>query len=533
MRVARLVLAGALVVPAAALGASAAEGDLDAALAAHAEELRALRDTSRPFPVAVPDSAALRRTLERAYGPGTAVLLHRFVDGGKALRSWLVRPGAEVVAGTCAHPSKDVAAYLGRLHGGLGVTLAGWGPGAAGRGAEPLVQSARGAPSAKRFEAAVAELSACLFPGEVAAAVSGVRRLVVVPTQYLGIVPYAMLRPGGRAPLVETTAVAIAPSAAAIAALADADDAGPPLRPLVVGDPTPGSALHGAREEARTVAAAWSVEPLVGARATRAEVVRRAEAADVLYFATHGYVTPAGAAGRGAMAAGAVPSPRGIGDRIVLSDEGWTAASIAYSGLRARLAVLSACDTALGAPRAAGVVGMSRAFHLAGVPRVVSSLWNVSDRATAALMVDFAAALATEEPAEALRRAMLAQRARTPDPALWGAFTVFGAPRATFAGIGPGAPDEIAAACRDGCLVVFTPRDGVPRTLCAGDADCAGDYARPGPGPAGSLWLVALRDAAKRREASSAADSNGRSGLTLALVEAWSGGPALLYRRVP
>ena len=52
---------------------------------------------------------------------------------------------------------------------------------------------------------------------------------------------------------------------------------------------------------------------------------------------------------------------------------------------------------------------MPRAFHLAGCPNVISSLWNVNDKATAALMARFYHELWVngKTPLEALRQAQL------------------------------------------------------------------------------------------------------------------------------
>src|SRR5262249_8588989 len=58
--------------------------------------------------------------------------------------------------------------------------------------------------------------------------------------------------------------------------------------------------------------------------------------------------------------------------------------------LDADLVTLSACETALGAEFAGeGLVGLARAFHIAGARAVVATLWSVNDEATAELMDRF------------------------------------------------------------------------------------------------------------------------------------------------
>jgi CHAT domain-containing protein/tetratricopeptide (TPR) repeat protein len=74
------------------------------------------------------------------------------------------------------------------------------------------------------------------------------------------------------------------------------------------------------------------------------------------------------------------------------------------------LAVLSACETGLGEVAGGeGVLGLVRAFHVAGSRNVVASLWRVEDDATAALMGRFYHQLWAEKqpPLEALRQAQL------------------------------------------------------------------------------------------------------------------------------
>ncbi len=64
----------------------------------------------------------------------------------------------------------------------------------------------------------------------------------------------------------------------------------------------------------------------------------------------------------------------------------------------------------------------------AGVPRVVVSLWNVGDRATADLMARFYRGLLLEHlpAAAALRAAQLAAYRQTPSPVGWAAFELQG-----------------------------------------------------------------------------------------------------------
>jgi len=99
--------------------------------------------------------------------------------------------------------------------------------------------------------------------------------------------------------------------------------------------------------------------------------------------------------------------------------------------LGADLVVLSACQTALGKEIAGeGLIGLTRGFVYAGVPRVVASLWQVDDRVTAELMENFYQAMLTrnERPAAALRMAQLAisQARGWESPFYWAAFTLQG-----------------------------------------------------------------------------------------------------------
>lgn len=85
---------------------------------------------------------------------------------------------------------------------------------------------------------------------------------------------------------------------------------------------------------------------------------------------------------------GAVKDERGVETAV---DGYLTAEEILQIDLtKTELAVLSACDTGLGEiAGGAGLQGLRSALHRAGARRVVASLWEVPDEATADLMVGF------------------------------------------------------------------------------------------------------------------------------------------------
>ncbi|HZP49417.1 MAG TPA: CHAT domain-containing protein [Vicinamibacterales bacterium] len=99
--------------------------------------------------------------------------------------------------------------------------------------------------------------------------------------------------------------------------------------------------------------------------------------------------------------------------------------------LNAALVVLSACETALGpAINGEGLIGLARGFMYAGAPRVVASLWNVEDQATATLMKRFYADMMADghTPAAALRAAQISmwKERRWAAPYYWAAFVLEG-----------------------------------------------------------------------------------------------------------
>ena len=99
--------------------------------------------------------------------------------------------------------------------------------------------------------------------------------------------------------------------------------------------------------------------------------------------------------------------------------------------LPAELVVLSACQTGLGKEiKGEGLVGLTQGFMYAGARRVVVSLWNVNDKATADLMQRFYSGMLKEKlsPSAALRRAQaeMSQQKQWQQPYYWAAFVLQG-----------------------------------------------------------------------------------------------------------
>jgi CHAT domain-containing protein len=93
-----------------------------------------------------------------------------------------------------------------------------------------------------------------------------------------------------------------------------------------------------------------------------------------------------------------------------------------------QLVVLSACDTGRGDIKLGqGVLGLRRAFIVAGAETVVMSLWKVSDETTRTLMeAYYTNLLEGQGRAFALRQAMRGLQATQPHPYYWAPFIVLG-----------------------------------------------------------------------------------------------------------
>ncbi|HEY0648067.1 CHAT domain-containing protein [Phenylobacterium sp.] len=331
------------------------------------------------------------------------------------------------------------------------------------RGLHRTPPAADGSHAALKDRAAVKALAAILFPGDTMGGLTEVQRLVIVPYGALGNVPFDAL-PLDEGDFISRFSTTVAPSfidlfAAASAIQAPSEngrrasaaregyvriipgceedaakhgEVGAPSSALVIGDPSFADPdfelpqLAGARAEAKAVAELMGVTPLLGRDATRNRVTSAAQNADLIYLATHGVSY----------------GDTGLEGFIALADgDRWTAREVQSACLiRATLAVLSACQTGLGQNVSGGVIGLARGFQIAGVDNVVMSLWNVDDKVTQGLMLEFMSRIkAGQDASSALRDAKLQVRAQPgrSDPRYWASFTLFSAKQPAVVAAGP------------------------------------------------------------------------------------------------
>lgn len=420
-----------------------ARSDLDAAVRAYEDAQARIREESPRYAALVQpaplDLAALR---ERVLDDDTALL--EYALGAERSYLWVVT--RRTITAYELPKAAVIEAAAREAHGLLAATdrREAWGP----------------------AERASARLSDLVF-GPIARHLA-YKRLLVVPDGALHYIPFAALpHPGTTTPLVATHEIISLPSASALEVIRrETSGRVPAARAVAVfADPVLGSSdprvqsaparhatppananasdlLRSAAESGiprfdrlvHTRAEADAIAQVAGAAQTLHSVdfaASRAAAlgprlADyrIVHFATHGLIN-----NRHPQLSGLVLS---LVDARGNPQDGFVRLHDIYNmRLGADLVVLSACRTALGHDvRGEGFVGLTRGFMYAGAPRVVASLWDVRDRATAELMRRFYSQMLSGgmAPAAALRAAQVSmwQEPRWRAPVHWAGFVIQG-----------------------------------------------------------------------------------------------------------
>lgn len=193
--------------------------------------------------------------------------------------------------------------------------------------------------------------------------------------------------------------------------------------PTIIGFGNADGSLPSAEHEVKEITKVYpGSEALLGSAATEDRAKNIPEGFSVIHFATHGnldyhefknfYLTLA-------------PNKAAGEDGKLTMEEIWGITTLP----QCQLVTLSACNTAVTDESLAGwPINPANAFLTIGVPRVVASLWQVDDDATAILMQDFYKNLPQLGAAESLRQAQLrlSNHPEWSQPFYWAPFVLFG-----------------------------------------------------------------------------------------------------------
>jgi CHAT domain-containing protein/uncharacterized protein HemY len=271
----------------------------------------------------------------------------------------------------------------------------------------------------------------------------GKTNFVIVPDDKLWELPFQALRTDANRFLIEDTTIAYAPSLTVLREMTKRRRTNVPVGAtlLALGNPTIGTEtmeraaitlrdgklapLPAAEQEVKSLGQLYTRSKIyVGAEAREDRVKAEAGQMHILHFATHGILNNATPMYSHLMLAPGTTDEDGL-------LEAW---ELMQLDLQADLAVLSACETARGRFGAGeGVIGLSWALFVAGVPSTVVSQWKVESASTRDLMLQFHRSLQTGKAskAEALRQSSLSllKQPITSHPFYWAGFVLVGDPR--------------------------------------------------------------------------------------------------------
>ncbi len=258
----------------------------------------------------------------------------------------------------------------------------------------------------------------------------GKTQILLIPDGGLWYVPFAALIDTDEKPLIANRTIGICSTVHLAARLlaAATGKAKPssqqPGKILILADPDgslPHARTEGSDIEALAKAGGWQAETRVGSEATEIWFKRMTESTErgSLHFATHGILDSAGPL-FSYLLAGPGEGEDGRLEVLEIANE--------LDLRRFSPAVLSACNTAMGSISGGNeMICLQQAFHDAGVPDILASLWEVSDESTARLMKTFYTKLFGGTPvSQALTEAI---RPMTNEPpSHWAAFQLYGVP---------------------------------------------------------------------------------------------------------
>lgn len=203
--------------------------------------------------------------------------------------------------------------------------------------------------------------------------------ITVVPYGALYLVPFASLMDSQSKFLIEKHTINYLPSIAVLRATQKLSKSVNTKEDslLAFGNPiTEANKFLGtlpySKEEVEKIASLFAEDKTkteFGENATKSKFTSMAPDYSYLHLATHGLVNP-----NSPMDSSVVLAPEKGGDGLLSVKE-----ILTLPRLSAKLIVLSACQTGKGKVTGDGVIGLSRAFIIAGTPSIMVSQWNVDD----------------------------------------------------------------------------------------------------------------------------------------------------------
>ena len=269
--------------------------------------------------------------------------------------------------------------------------------------------------------------------------------IVIEPHCSLWLVPFAALQLADGTWMGDRWSLIYAPSAQTLEEIRQEPSYAPmagakllavgnPIMPTVTlpdGSQATLSSLPGAEAEVEAIAQLFPEAQrtlLIQAEATEAAVKQLALSHNIVHLATHGL-----AFGSDPLASLVALAPTEQENGLLTARE-----VIQSASLPADLVVLSACQTGSGKITGEGMLGLSRAFLVAGARSLLVSQWSVSDSATKELMVAFYQhylehgnkAIALQKAMQQVRCGLRPGKPTQPEyshPRYWAAFVVVGA----------------------------------------------------------------------------------------------------------
>lgn len=275
----------------------------------------------------------------------------------------------------------------------------------------------------------------------------GKSHVIIVPDQELWELPFQALQTDQGKYVLENYSISYAPSLSVLAEMIRSERNIEDQRTLLaMGNPTIGvetadrvkainrsvqlGTMPEAEDEVRSIAHFYDPKnSRILIRSDASEDTLKSESRDfgIIHIAAHGILNDSSPMySNVALAHGKDQAQDGL-------LEAW---EVMNMDLNASMVVLSACETARGKVGAGeGMIGLSWAFFVAGVPSVIVSQWNVNSESTTKLMAEFHKQWRTSKShlskADALRSAALSvmQNPRYSHPHYWASFVVVGDPR--------------------------------------------------------------------------------------------------------